>query len=723
MLAEFKDPEIEYVTLIWLARAQIKKNDFKDASESLLKIEERKNVKEFIDVRYYSTMAELYIASKKYKDAIEPLETALELERKRKKRIRYHYILAQLGEQIKDYKLATKHYRKVIKMNPSYEMSFNAKLNLASSFTGSSANKAEVKRNLQKMLKDDKNKEYLDQIYYAIGNLDLRTGDTTEAIVNYKKSAQASVDNDVQKTTSYLMLAELYLEQKSYKSSGLYYDSVNFFITESYPNYDEIMPKTNTMISLVTNLNVIEFEDSVQVLASMPERELMRVIDNAIKEYQEEERRKREEELLAMQQSNYYEYRLGNQNNQGAGKWYFYNPSNVSMGKKEFAAKWGERKLEDDWRRKNKEETSMGDFGEFEDPENAEGETEPAITDPKSREFYLQYIPLGDSAMEESDKRLASALLEVAYIYKDELYDYSETIKTYEDYVSRYPDSELIPLIYYQLYSISKQIEDLAAMNKYKQIVLSRYPESIYAKAIENPNFLQSLVGQKDEIETLFENTLESYKRKDYSSVLRNADYAQKTYPNSKKFIESFMYLKVLSIGETSSVSDFRDALNLFIEKYPQGIKSAEARNILAYLDNNYVEVKEEAKKEEAKLIYSDTISGTQHLLVLTDLSGDVNQLNFNIVAFNLDNLDSLNLSTEVVEGEQIKYVKVSSFNKIQSAIDYYKTIIEYDDLLNDVGQSKEYIFLINDDNLRRLEEDKDPERYYQFFKIKYKAE
>ena len=95
---------------------------------------------------YYTTLADLFIKQKKYSEAIDPLRKAIDLVSGKRTRYRLTYLLAQLYEKTGDGASATSLYRKVVKMNPPYDVEFHARINIAGVFDINSGNPKEIRR-------------------------------------------------------------------------------------------------------------------------------------------------------------------------------------------------------------------------------------------------------------------------------------------------------------------------------------------------------------------------------------------------------------------------------------------------------------------------------------------------------------------------------------------------------------------------------------------------
>lgn len=719
IIREFKTDEVKYKALIWLTRIENERYEFKEAKELLDKIS--KEYKEYIDVDYYTTYADYHLKQEQYNEAIHYLEEAIEKERKRDKRIRYTFILAQLYQETGDLVLATENYDEVIKKNPPYKMAFNAKINKATCYRKGSGNIEEVKKQLLDMLKDDKNIEYQDQIYYALGNIEERAGNRDQALDYYKKSAQVSVDNDIQKTTSYLTIADIYYQRKEYKKSGAYYDSASIYITENYPDYERIMEKTEVLIDLVDNLNTVEREDSLQRLAKMSEKDRLAVIDRNIAEYKERERQRQIEESNRALNQYYYRNRLNQDGGQSGGKWYFYNPSMVKRGKQEFQAKWGDRKLEDNWRRSDKSTELGSEFGD-ELAEDAETQEEKKKLSKTSREYYLREIPLTDSLMKLSHERIKESLFRAARIYQEDLKDYEQATKQYKELVTRYPESDFTLLSYYQLYKLHTELNNHSRANQYKQLILNKFPESIHAKVLKDPDYLKNIQLLQSEAGKAYEQAYHAYKNKQYAKVTELADIAAKKYADRKELIRKFEYLELLSYGQTNPPNMFQQRLNAYVEKYPDTEQSEQAEDILAHIMKKYPDVKEEKERETAKEIYFSHFNLPHYFVVVAGSEADINQLIFNLINFNVEYFKrkELNVNGENL-GDENQIAVVKQFSNKKSGMEYYQNVIEKkDEVLKDITSETIDFFIIDETNYNVLMQDQSVSTYMHFFETSY---
>jgi tetratricopeptide (TPR) repeat protein len=727
ILNEFKNEEITYDAQIWLARVYNEKGEYKSSKEILDMLENDENMPGRLNVDFHTTLADFYLKQNNLSGAILNLEKAKEKVRKKSPKIRYTFILAQLYEKTGMHEKASDLYSKVIKMNPPYEMTFNAKINRALAYEKGYGPVKEIEGQLSRMLKDDKNSEYQDQIYYALGNIAYKEGNIPKAIKQYKKSVQYNVNNLTQKTRSYLTLADIYYGIPEYVNAQAYYDSAVALINIDYPNYDILYAKSKSLNSLVKEINTVNLQDSVQRLAGLPNDELLGYIDNLIeqvKEKEKEEMLKKQEQALNKQFG--YDMGTGGKTTQQGfsegAQWYFYNETARSLGYKEFKLKWGNRKLEDNWRRSNKSVISFGESISTEDSNfiTDEEAKNTKVLSNKSREYYLRDIPLTDSMLEVSHRLIETALYSMGLIYKNELKDYGKAVESFKELIKRYPDTEYLLATYYYLYDIYLKEDNKAMVEMYKNRITNQFPNSTYAKLLNNPDYLKEIEEGQNKINNYYIETYNNYLNKNYNDVIQQTEYAIETYPDNK-LIPQFAYLRTLSIGRTRDIKTFKEELYKIISAYPTTEVAEDAKNIIVYLDKERPDIKEEEEKEIAEALYEYSEDTEHYFALILEKGIDANQLMFNIINFNLDNFDELNLRIESSElNSKQDIITVLSFKNKTEAANYYNKTSEDDSFFKDVDKKRVSKMLISKSNLNVLKTDKSASRYLKFFNEYY---
>lgn len=729
IITEYPYEDIIYETQIWLARAYNETGEYKESEKILNQLTAGDDVPVKLHADLFATIADLYMKQEEYESAIDPLTIALSHIRKKETKIRYTFILGQLNQQVGKMEEASRYYREVIKMNPPYEMSFNARINRASVFVEGAARSREIKAELNKMLKDEKNREYQDQIYYALGNIYYREGNVNEAIGFYRLSSAKSISNAQQKTKSCLTLAEIFYNRENYAEAKLYYDSAIVSLNSDHPDYTQIITKSKSLSNLVENLMVVHFEDSVQKLAGMSETERLTVIDSIIERVRREEQLAQQMEMQEMQDAQFNRMMLsesgrsGYQASETGGKWYFYNETAKSFGQPEFRMKWGNRKLEDNWRRKNKRETSFGDIA----GENVETEDSAAVQRPvlsnKTRVFYLQDIPLTDSMMDLSHSRIRGSLYNAGEIYLNDLKDYEEAITAFTDLIERYPDSEFTLPTYYNLYNLYAKQNNLTLSDFYRESIIREFPESQTAQLLTNPNYINELLEEENEVNRFYEATYRNYQQGNYDQVIRDVDYALITFQN-EDLIPQFTFLKVLSIGQTQDIMQFTEALDSITSTYPTHEVAERANEILAYIKRSDPVVKLETEKKEAEEIYTFDPEGPYYFGFIVKKDIDLNQLKFEIINFNLDAFPNrtFDVTSENLDNNDV-LILVQSLRNLENAWNYYNQVVTSENIMSLIQGTDFSRFVISPANSQKLIEDKVSNKYLLFFDKYYTQE
>ena len=441
VVRKFEDDPSKYTANIWLIRCYTELERYVEASELIQQMQADENFPRKLEGELAAVTSDYYAKQLYYTEGIPFLSIAVKQTGKKEDRLRYKYVLAQWYQETGNTEKASQTFREVARMNPPYKMAFNARIQAAGTFTGI-GDAEKLQKELRKMLRDKKNREFRDQIYFAMGNISMRAGDKKKAKEDYTKSAAMSVDNLYQRALSCLTLAQIYFEELDYKKSQSYYDSAMVVIDDKYPNYPQIAERHKSLTRLTDNIYAVEREDSLQRIALMDEPTRNSLIDKWIKEATEKEALAKQAESNQMMDRNYFrqnESRFGlSQQQEGAG-WYFYSPTTVAYGKVEFERLWGKRKLEDNWRRADKRVVSDEDLVQNEDSlMTAEGPKK--VQDPKSREFYTQDLPMTDSLMNVSHGKIRIALFNAGRIFKTDFTDFTRAIESFEDLNKRYPE-------------------------------------------------------------------------------------------------------------------------------------------------------------------------------------------------------------------------------------------------------------------------------------------
>lgn len=716
-IRESDSRHIRIESQVWLARSVAALNNYIEALRLLTEIENQE-MPEWLRAELLLSRADIYIKEKRYDEATSPLDQALELMKGNSPKNRYTYILARLYEETGNSVKAGSTYKEVLKLSPPYELEFNARINQAGVFDVESGDIDEIEKELKRLLKDIKNREYQDQIYYALGNLAMREGNVDKAIEYIQLSAAVSSSNMNQKGRSYLMLAEHFFGEKEYLKSQVYYDSTVSFLESSYPGYKEINETALDLKSLAENLNTIKHQDSLRYVASLPEAQQQALINGIIRKLEEQERLAEADMDDRYNMGQFYEnQRRFMDNVDQSGKWYFYNQAALTFGRTEFRNRWGQRKLEDNWRRRNK--ARINGINLTEEGELMQADSVPVLLDKKSPEYYLKDLPLNDSLLAISDERIAASLFNAGRIFDEKFNNREKSNELYNELISRYPDNILVAQALFNLYNLNKNSEPALA-ERNKELLLNSFPDSEFAKIVDNPDYYTVLQQEKIAEEKLYDRAYNSWLNENHSSAVELCEEGMAKYPDGE-WISKFHLLRAYSMARLVDERTLKEELQLIVKLFPATEEAARASELIAHINSEIPELKVEEEKEIAEEIYSTELSGPHYFVVIIKNNKlDVNRLTFDVINFNIDTYTDKNYSTrgELVNDEYIM-ISVRTLEDEFVAAEYYNNF-DYSGILKNTGSAEIMIFTITEANMETFLKDKDPDRYNFFFENHY---
>ncbi|MCF6365143.1 MAG: tetratricopeptide repeat protein [Bacteroidales bacterium] len=703
ILNKFRKEEIRFYAMYWIARSHSAQSNFNEAGNYLkLIIEDNTHPKDLnfdIDMAY----ADIFIKQKKYDKALEKLKYLAKQIKRKKKKARITYLTAQIYQKINKGDKAIKLFEEVIKMNPPYEMVFSAKINMAKSFINSSEGSEKIRKILTKMLKDEKNIDFQDQIYYVLAGIEYKENNKEQAINYYKKSVAKSVSNNNQKALSYLALADIYFDKRFYLPAGEYYDSTMSVLNKKYPDYDLISKKANNLKDLTDNLKLINYEDSIQRIATMDSAKRIAYIERIIKKLIADEK----SALNSGNNRMYDQFNRGDYNqNQAKGKWYFYNPQAISIGKSEFQKIWGKRKLEDHWRRKNKQVISEND----EEEETAKVDSG-RVTDNKKVEYYLQDLPLTDSLIALSNERIAKAYFDAGVVYERKMEDYPEAEKSYKTLNKRFPENDLIIESYFNLYLLNfTKTKNKTEAEKYRNKILNEFPYSKYAKILSDPNYLNKLKENKKKIDDLYSDAYNAYKSKKYNEAISKTEEAFNVSDNNH-LSAKLLYIKGMSKGNLGNYSDMKSILEKLVKKHPKDEITPNAQAVLDLIASGKYDPDYYLKGQDSTYFYT----------VVTENSKTADKIKYLLTTFNAVTFPKGKFKIILENlGENNKAIIIKPFKNELAASEYKNKLIA-EGKYNDIPFSDYEHFIISQTNLQKLKKLPIIEKYMKFYKENYK--
>jgi hypothetical protein len=572
------------------------------------------------------------------------------------------------------------------------------------------------------MLNDSKNKDYQDQIYYALGNISMKEGNEPEALDYFRKSAVAKSMNQNQKGRSYLALAGHYFKKPDYIKAATYYDSAVFFLDQKYPDFSAIKAKSQNLDNLTFQLNIIQQQDSLQKVARMSEPErnalIASIIAKLIKAESEGKTTDNSDRYIVGQSSE--NQRRAQTSIEKEGKWYFYNQTALTFGRTEFRKRWGNRKFEDNWRRSNKTKvnTSLASNNPNE-PTQHSADTSAAESNIKKPQFYLKNLPLNDSLLNISDNKIATAMLNAGKVYAQQIPDTAKATETYELLIKRFPSNELVPETLYNLYIVNKT-KNGAKSEMYREQLLQKYPDNEFARILSDPTYFEKKIAELKEVEKIYNDAYIAYTKENFNAAVSISNDALKKYPQDQ-LAPKFLLIRAYSIARISDERTFKEELSNLVKMWPGTKESKKAAEIISYLNQKIPELKiEEDKKIATEIYVADTTVNHVFILIIADPKFNLNQASFDVISYNIDNFTNKNFKTngELVDNKFIQII-VTGFSGYNQAMDYYNAFKTEKVVRNPTG-AKMMTFIISNENLKAFKTDKNPDRYQLFFKGKY---
>jgi len=726
-----EDKDIRHQSLIALMRSFIDYGEQNNAIE-VANFIKKENLNKENMTNFLLTKAYLFHLREDYDNMIRNLSQAVEIESDKQKKARHFYILGQVYQKLGFEGEAYNNFKKTLKSNPEYELSFYAKLSLAQvTQLDQKVDLKKIRGYFTKLLKDDKNREFVDRIYYEMANFEIKHNDPDLAVEYLKSSVANSVNNPRQKGYAYLKLGELnYDYYKNYELAQAYYDSTVSVLPQDEERFAEIKERSEILTDFVNQLKTIQLQDSLLALSAMSKGDLQFLLQEVVAE---EERIKKQEERNAKRLARQNALAQSTANRGGfanpfgenddataaGNEWYFYNLSAVSTGRSQFQSRWGNRPLEDNWRRSQRQSVLS-----FSPDEETQTEVVAEDTDSQSEESenpdekiaaYMATIPFSAEAKEESLAQIEDAYFKLGGIYNFQLEEEENAVEIFEKLLSRFPGSEYEPETLYLLY-LMYQEKNEAKSTSYKDQLVEKYPKSIFAKLAINPNYRQESNETAQRLQRLYKIAYEYYMQEDYNQAKLLVSRGLQQYPDNE-FSDQLRILGILVDGKVEGQYKYQYELQQFIENYPDSKYVDYANNLLSA--SREFNTKELQRKGAKYITYFD--QPHFFIFVYPNLGNNSELIPGLIENFINEKYSNLNLKTGNLSlNEGFSIVLVNKFESKDIALKFYKDFNDADLMLPKDDNIKFENFVITEDNFQIFYQTKKTENYLDFFKEKY---
>ena len=730
-------PAIYAKSRAWLAKCYIEEGWIYDA-EDVIRGMERDSIHWSARKEWDYTYADYYIHIGDYKKAIPHLQQVIRHEMRRKQRAREWYLMGQLHAALGNRPEAMKAFRHVLRQNPPYEVEFNARIAITEVMADSQAKK--MIGRLKRMAASDKNKDFLDQVYYAIGNIHMARRDTTQAITAYERGVAKATRTGIEKGVLLLRLGDIYWDMERYSDAQRCYGEAIGLLDKERKDYEQLSNRSKVLDQLVPYTDAVHLQDSLQSLARMSEADRNAAIDRTIAELkrkEREERRKQQEQEaqetisknggnnMAQQRPNAAQQNQQNKNAQ----WYFYNPMAVSQGKTAFQKQWGKRENVDNWQRVNKTVVAMAgeeqEMSQHQLDSIARAEAvadslaqiaDSAQNNPHRREYYLAQIPFTQEQMEASNKTIEDGLYNSGVIFKDKLDNLTLSEKQLRRLVDNYPDYEGTADAFYHLYLLYMRKHEPRTADEYVERLKQQYPDNEWTTLLSDPHYVENARFGIAIEDSLYAATYDAFKASRYSDVTANVEISNRRYPlgaNRDKFIFIGGLGKLNEGDAEGCIADMKT----IVEKYPQSgvaqmagmiVKGVdEGRRLhggkfdLAGMWDRRTVVLRDSDSTAVQELSTDRNAAFVYTIVYNPDSLNENRLMFELARYNFTSYLVRNFDINIEEADGLRRITISGFRNYDEALQYARQLHTQAAVTRLVGKNRSLI--VSETNLPLL--------------------
>ena len=746
-------PAIYAKARAWLAKCYLQQEWLYDAEDVIRKMS-RDTIDWHAVKEWDYTYADYYIHTGEYEKAIPYLRKVIKHEMRRKQRAREWFLMGQLESALGHKQQAYKAYKKVVAENPPYELAFNARIAMTEVMAAGQSKKT-ISR-LKRMAASDNNKDYLDQVYYAMGNVYLLDKDTVNAISAYEKGNEKSTRNGVEKGVLLLKLGGLYWDQEKFGDAQRCYGAAIGMLDKERDDYEELSRRSKILDQLAPYTDAIHLQDSLLALSEMPEKERNEAIDRvieALKKKEKEERKAQmeEEAQRTLAKNNTGNNRVQNQTanqanqaNQQKGEWYFYNQLAVSQGKTAFQKQWGKRENEDNWQRSNKtvvsdlwgseqQDEAMSDSlaqaMEAVEDSVANSEKDSLENDPHKREYYLKQIPFTEEQKAECHTIISDGLFHSGIIFKDQLDNLRLSEKQFARLTFAYPEFEKMDEVYYHLFLLHSRKEDSMTANSYIDLLKEKFPESQWTAILTDPYFVEnSKFGEQLE-DSLYSATYNAFKADRYLEVYTNANISETRFPLGANR-DKFVFIRGLSRLNDNNAEGCLEDMTYVVQNFPSSRINEMAGMIVngvkagKKLHGGKFDLEDIWSRRSVVLNDSDSIAARKFtpdrnkeflfILAYHPDSLNENQLLFEMARFNFTTFIVRNFDIQIEEADGIHLMKVSGFRFFDEAHQYAREVHKQEGIVRRMRKARSII--ISTENAELLGKQYSYDDYDEFY-------
>lgn len=720
----YDDPDVKLKSEIWLMKSYMREEKFDDAEallDMILEEQAGNTLSKQNNSLLYLSAADLMVVLENYDKALKYIKMGVKTEKVRYLRYRSHFLAGQVHLKLGNFDNAAKSFHQVNKLNAPYDYVFQANLGIinAARQEGSEKNIKLAKRELKQMLRDDKNIDYFDQIYFELAKIEFDADNSKDGLDYLMLSANYAGANQAQKTKTYLYIADYFFNSRNFTKAQAYYDSTIAVMPETYPNYEQISKKHIVLSGLIDGLKEIQRQDSLITLAELPREKLdARILKIHEAEKEAERVRKENEELQRQQDIMDAQNRRNNPiNTNMSGEWYFYNTTAMAQGNSEWTRQWGNRQLEHWWRFQNVKKDFGGadESDEDEDEENLFGDDldeaqEELLSniDDDLKKYYLD-IPLTPITKLAAERKLEKAHYNVGKIYFEDLLEPKTGLPYFEALLSRFPETEFESEVLFLLVKIFKELNKPEKEEKYLSLLKEKHENSSFYKVLTNVEVED--LGTDQEVLKLYESMYEAFVEKDFAKTKKRYQEALTNYPGNP-IQGKFDLLNAFLTGKTKGRDEYIDDLENVSNTYAGTDVGSHAKDLLAVLQ------KPEDDLIESTLYDPSTVG--EHYFVISGKTKNSDKVQIQLNAYNSEFYpkETYNVKNIRIGDRDLFYI--SQFQTDIRVKRYYRDLKSAISFFEDAGLEEINYYPITISNFKIMLKEKDEAEYLNFVKNKY---
>jgi tetratricopeptide (TPR) repeat protein len=713
---------------IWAGKNLIERGKPYEAEQLFRRVENEPSRPDHLRGELYAAYADLYIKTGKFDRAIPALKSAIEFTKAKKLKARYAYILGQLYQRDGRIISSNEYFTQCVKLKPSYDLSFHAKMNLLINEASEGASQQEVAASLEKFLKDPKNKDYQGELYYALALINLKQNRKPQAVDQLFLSLRSPNVTNSQKADTYKQLADLYFDDQDYLNAKLYYDSTMNFLAKSDERRGPVSKTVANLEAIAAHIQNIALQDSllkISALSVKDKRSLAIQLKNAKKAKVAEpspqrDLRSRFTELEASSMNPFereFERRPETNKKSTSSNFFAYDQRSINRGRSEFEQTWGEIRLEDNWRRKNKNSFSINEVAETKVIEETDSlETDLALV--------LAGIPETPEEKKEAHRKIAESLFELGLLFREKLENYKKSSASFTSLLEKYPDSEKrVDAMYYMYLNCIDQFDDPCA-NTLKDKITYEYPGSHYSKILTDPEYVKAILSRRDEISNDYKKAFGLYKSSQFAQAFDALQILKNKIKPPHVLQAKVALLSAFCIGNLQGKDVYINSLKEVVANYPSTPEEIKAKEILRFLKGDQDAFIEVRQSELDKTNFKLEDDKMHFLLIVLFEPPDkvVDKAKISISDYNQnyhrsENLKMTSLELDIDLNQPL--ILIRKFDNKREAMKYYNSLQR---------KTKEFItefdnweaFPITQNNYREILRIKTLSEYKSFFKKNY---